>query len=326
MTDDYDTRYNYLPEPLREAPRAFDLWSQRQLLAEQDASTPDHPLYHYTSEQALKGILANEKLWCFGHSYQKDVQEFQYALDIARRVIEEIEKSDDPPTHWFCACLLDMINNNSFTDTFEFYLFSLSRHADDPQQWQDYGDAGCGFAIGFAPKLFAPTQNVLNDQANENQYVGRVVYGDEATAARHRHAVSEAARIASRVAWSNRQLADTIKPSDYFSAVAREVIASQLIWNCLTAKHAKFSNEREVRYIIMGIVSKFDLHRKFFGGRGYVETSLNLKTAGSIMEILVGPRAADDAEAMVKTFLNANGYPATIAVRRSCVVPSASSR
>ena len=142
MSDDYDTRYDYLPEPLREAPRAFDMWSKKQLLAEQDASTPDHPLYHYTVEQALKGILANEKVWCFGHQYQKDVQEFQYSLDIARRVIKEVGEGDDHPTHWFCACLLDMLDNNSFIDTFEFYLFSLSRHPDDPQQWREYGDAG----------------------------------------------------------------------------------------------------------------------------------------------------------------------------------------
>lgn len=229
MSDDYNARYDYLPEPLREAPRAFDMWSKEQLLVEQDASTPDHPLYHYTGEQALKGILASEKLWCFGHQYQKDVQEFQYSLDIARRVIKEVGESDDHPTHWFCACLLDMLDNNSFTDTFEFYLFSLSRHADDPQQWREYGDAGRGFVIGFAPTLFAPTQNVLNAQANENLYVGRVLYGDADTAARHRSVVAEAARIASRVARANRLMLDTVKPSDYFSAVARDGMSLSLL-------------------------------------------------------------------------------------------------
>lgn len=260
MSDDYDTRFDYLPRPLREAPRAFDIWSQSQLLAEQNASTPNHPLYHYTDEKSLKGILENEKLWCFGHQYQKDVREFQYSLDIARRVIKEVGKSDDRPTRWFCDCLLDMLDNNSFTDTFEFYLFSLSRHADDPQQWRDYGDFGRGFALGFAPKLFAPTQNSLSEQANENLYVGRVLYGDEDTAARHRSVVTEAAHIASRVARASRLTPYKVNPSDYFSAVAREVIASQLIWNCLTAKHENFSNEREVRYIIMGIISQFEPH------------------------------------------------------------------
>jgi hypothetical protein len=168
--------------------------------------------------------------------------------------------------------------------------------------------------------LFAPTQNVLNEQANENLYVGRVLYGDADTAARHRSVVSEAACIVSRVARANHPIPNTVKPSDYFSSVAREVIASQLIWNCLTAKHQNFSNEREVRYIIMGIISKFEPHRKYFNGKAYVETPLPLKTAGSVMEILVGPRAPDGAEAMVKTFLKANGYPDAIPVRRSGAV------
>jgi hypothetical protein len=320
MSDDYDIRYEYLPKTLREAPRAFNMWSKKQLLVEQDASTPDHPLYHYTGEQALKGILANEKLWCFGHQYQKDKQEFQYSLNIARRVIKEVGESDDGPTHWFCACLLDILNNNSFTDTFEFYLFSLSRHGDDPQQWREYGDAGRGFAIGFAPTLFAPTQSVINEQTTENLFVGRVIYGDADTAARHRSVVSEAARITSRVAWANRPMPNTVKPSDYFSAVAREVIASQLIWNCLTAKHENFSNEREIRYIIMGIISKFEPHRRRFNGKAYVETPLPLKTAGNIMEILVGPSVPDGAESMVKKLLKANDYPEAIPVRRSGAV------
>ena len=289
MNDDYDTRYDYLPEPLREAPRTFDVWSKKQLLAEQAASTPDQPLFHYTNEQALKGILSNEKLWCFGHQYQKDLQEFRYSLENARRVIKEVGESDDGPTHWFCACLLDMLDNNSLTDTFEFYLFSLSRHADDPRQWREYGDSGRGFAIGFAPTLFAPKQNVLNEEANENVYVGRVLYGDADTAARHRSVVSKAAHITSRVAWANRPMPDTLKPSDYFSVMAREVIASQLIWNCLTAKHNSFSNEREVRYIIMGIISKFDPHRKHFNSKAYVETPLPLKTLGASLKYWLVP-------------------------------------
>jgi hypothetical protein len=113
---------------------------------------------------------------------------------------------------------------------------------------------------------------------------------------------------------------NTVKPSDYFSAVAREVIASQLIWNCLTAKHENFSNEREIRYIIMGIISKFEPHRRRFNGKAYVETPLPLKTAGNIMEILVGPSVPDGAESMVKKLLKANDYPEAIPVRRSGAV------
>ena len=317
MSDDYDTRYDYLPEPLREAPRAFDTWSKKQLLAEQDASTPDHPALPLHNEQALNGILSNEKLWCFGHQYQKDVQEFRYSLEIARRVIKEVGETDDGPTYWFCACLLDMLDNNSFTDTLSFISLASAVTPTTPSNGGNTGTAGVASRSGLHRPCSRHRKASLNEQANENLYVGRVLYGDAAHSSRHRSVVSEAARIASRVAWANRPMSDTVKPSDYFSAVAREVIASQLIWNCLTAKHENFSNEREVRYIIMGIISKFDLHRKHFNGKAYVEAPLPLKTIGSIKEILVGPGAPAGAEAMVEAFLKANGYPEAIPVRCS---------
>ena len=108
VSDAVDIRHHELPPELQVAPRDFNAWSQAQLLQEQAASTPDAPLYHYTGEEALKGILANEKIWCFDHRYQKDRKEFDYSLTIARRVIEELGGSDDGPTGHFCACLIDL--------------------------------------------------------------------------------------------------------------------------------------------------------------------------------------------------------------------------
>jgi Protein of unknown function (DUF2971) len=317
MTESFDDRHHDLPPELQAAPREFDAWSQDQLRKEQDESTPTLPLYHYTDETALKGILTHEKLWCFNHQHQKDRTEFDYSLEIARRVIAEIGTSTDGPTRHFCASLLDVLENNSFTATFEFYLFSLSRHEDDPQQWRHYGDKGRGFAIGFAPHLFAPTEMALHEQANENLHVGRVIYGDAETEARHRCVIETAAQITSRVAWANQSLGNTVKPSDYFIAMVREVIASQLIWNCLTAKLKDFANEREVRFIVMNVIKRFDGLRKQIKGKTYIEAPLRLKQPGGIMQILVGPAASAGAEQMVSNFLRAHGYPDGIPIRRS---------
>jgi hypothetical protein len=226
----------------------------------------------------------------------------------------------DGPTRYFCASLLDVLDNNSFTATFEFYLFSLSRHEDDPQQWREYGDKGRGFAIGFAPHLFAPTEMTLHEQANENLHVGRVIYGEEEIEARHRRVIEAAAQITSRVAWANRSLGDATKPSDYFIAMVREVIASQLIWNCLTAKHKGFANEREVRFIVMNLIKRFDGLREQIKGKTYIEAPIRLKQPGSIMQILVGPAAPACAEVMVSDFLREQRYSDGIPVRRSSAI------
>ena len=200
------------------------------------------------------------------------------------------------------------------TDIFEFYLFSLSRHRNDRQQWQCYGQHGRGFAIGLARSLFQANQTNLSERANENIFVGRVIYGDVPTEQRHRRAIECAADITSRVAQASPFLVPKLKPSNYILRMAQDVIASQLIWNCLTAKHMNYANEREVRYVIMNEREKFDADRKSLNGRHYIEAPCELKIPGTIMEVLVGPLAPAGAEEMIDEFLKAQGYPDDILI------------
>lgn len=60
-TDDTSMDNIGLPPALLEAPRQFDVWAKKQLLAEQAASTPTVPLYHYTREVSFRGILSGEQ-------------------------------------------------------------------------------------------------------------------------------------------------------------------------------------------------------------------------------------------------------------------------
>jgi hypothetical protein len=98
-----------------------------------------------------------------------------------------------------------------------------------------------------------------------------------------------------------------------------EFIASQLVWNCLTAKDIKYANEREVRYVIMNLPGKFDDIRRELKlddrTKHYVEADLPLKKRGNIKEILIGPLAPKDAEAKARLFLKKQGYPAIRVVR-----------
>jgi len=65
MTDTFEDRKADLPAELRAALKEFTAWSQAQLLNEQNESTPTEPLYHYTGEEAIRGILTNQHIWCF---------------------------------------------------------------------------------------------------------------------------------------------------------------------------------------------------------------------------------------------------------------------
>jgi hypothetical protein len=59
------------------------------------------------------------------------------------------------------------------------------------------------------------------------------------------------------------------------------VIASQLVWNCLTAKSEEFEDESEVRYVIMNVPDKFQSIRKPLGEKDYIEADLPLKVEGA---------------------------------------------
>jgi hypothetical protein len=301
------------------APREFGQWARARLLIEQQESTPTEPLYHYTDMTALHSILSSQRMWCFSHEQQTDKAEFEYALAVAVRVLKKVRRSDDFFTQHFAECVLDMLEMNKLSGPFEFYLFSVSRHRDHEPQWRAYGRGGTGYAIGLSPALFQPDELDLYEEANKNLHIGRVVYGDVPTTARHELAVRAAAEITSRIGRANNDLVRAVGIASYLRAMAHELLSLQLIWNCLTAKEPDFEDERQVRGIIMNVKAKFDPWRRTHAGRTYVEHELLLKQPGSIVEVIVGPNAVPTAEATVIALLRAQGYPEGIPVRRSAV-------
>src|ERR1700730_7782595 len=98
--------------------------------------------------------------------------------------------------------------------------------------------------------------------------------------------------------------------------MSHELLASQLIWNCLTSKHMRYADEREVRGIIMNTQSKFDPWRRTHAGATTWSTNCRSRWRAPSLRF-IGPHVPPDAEADVRTFLSAQGYAATVPVRRS---------
>jgi hypothetical protein len=308
-----------LPKPLAAAVAEFEAWIQDELLADQARSIPKTTLYHYTDLAALQGIIEKQKIWCFLHSQQSDLTEVQFSMDIGRQVIRQEACRGNPAVKSFLLGLNDLLGNNPLGETFDFYFFSLSDHRDDPQQWDEYGCKGTGFSVGLAPTLFQPDQPALLPRANENVFVSKVIYGRDATRSRHRHGVRKLADIVGRVSLANPDLVRGKTLQAWFDIMNKGLIATLLIWNCLTAKAARFQNERETRYILLGMRKVFDEWRREHNGRKYVETHLPLSAPGNLTEIIVGPLAPVGAEDAMRAFLRDHGYPESIPVTRSVV-------
>lgn len=234
-------------------------------------------------------------------------------------MIGEEAARGNPAVNSILTGLDGILTSNPMGETFDFYFFSLSSHRDHAKQWEEYGDKGRGFAIGFAPTLFQPDRSELAPLANENVFVSRVIYGGDATSTRHRRGIRKLAEIITRVQRANPYLVQGKNLQTWFDQINRAFIAELLIWNCLTAKSEGYRDEQETRYIILGVRAIFEDCRKQHDGRDYVETPLPLREPGNITEILVGPDAPHGAEAMATELLKDLGYPAGISVTRSAV-------
>lgn len=313
MTHRNDPQYSFykLPAALEVALQRFGQWSDAQLSREQDDVTPTKPLYHYTRHRdALEGILRDRRLWLFSHDQQDDKEEFQYSRGIALADLKRIEEHGDEFAREFAICVRDLIAKNELTRVFKYYLFSFSVKRDDAKLWDEYAEHATGFSIGFVPKIFVGDTMTVSPRANDNAHVGRVVYGDNKTLYRHNKVIERAAKITHQIGAANRSLhrRDSVH-SDYINAMAKEYIARQFIWRCLTAKRShRWEHQSEVRFVCLNVREKFDGIEETFRGRQYVPYPHDPLPHDFIAEIMIGSAAPKDAEADVERFLKEYGY------------------
>lgn len=106
-------------------------------------STPEW-LWHYTSPTAVLGILTHGVIRATMIHYLNDARELNYALDLAKDVIEE--ESDKGGAHEsadLCREFLERIRNIAV------YVASFSAQKDDLSQWRAYCPPGGGHALAF---------------------------------------------------------------------------------------------------------------------------------------------------------------------------------
>ena len=107
----------------------------------------------------------------------------------------------------------------------------------------------------------------------------------------------------------------------FLRELALQVIASPMIWNCLTCKHSAYQEEDEVRLVVLGKKTKFRKYRRTRQRNGkavpYIESNMPLHERGSICKIIIGPAAPKTAKTYVRKVLKDAGIKFAIPIRRS---------
>ena len=309
-----------IPEELEVALGEYRSWNAHHLASEQKKATVTAPLYQYTGWGGLCGIIESQSVWFTDYRHLNDPSELSHGVEVAHEVLATVTQGADPRIGLFMQMIGDLLVPKNFVGSLDFFTASFTPQRDDLGQWRAYGDNGRGFALGFAPKMFEVVDS-SGLQPNEMSFLGSVLYEKNAIFARHKAAIDAAASIFLATCEAHAELlADRSVGLPFMRHMANELIASPLIWNCLTSKHIAYQHEHEVRLILMGQTSNLSPYVKtrMRGSESvpYVAHPFRVREPGAIHEIVVGPSATVDAEHRVRETLASHGLP-TVAITRS---------
>jgi len=110
---------------------------------------PDHPLYHYTTQEGLLGIVKKREIWASHHQYLNDTQEFLHAMALFCAEIEKRLNSESAGSE--IRLELEEMRSavNRGNENASGYVASFSADGDSLSQWRAYGGPTSGFALGF---------------------------------------------------------------------------------------------------------------------------------------------------------------------------------
>lgn len=301
-----------LPEPFRNAVNAFQERVNAKLESQQEADKVQQPLYHYTAAAGLKGIFETEQLWFTDYRFQNDPDEFRYGKELAVKALKTFRAAaQNNYAKQLIESVRSILTSDQMDSALDVFLACFTRKRDDVGQWKTYGDNGRGFAIGFAPRMFAIEDSHFQTHS-EKTFCGPVVYDRAKALSRHREAIDWALDEFLKAVSPPPPL---MNPSGNKDAFVREMrnslIAQPLIWYALTAKKHAYHVEDEVRQVLLGAGDDLQpyIQTRARGSENvpYVAVPWRVREAGMIDEIIVGPAAALGAEEDVMAMLRHYG-------------------
>ena len=113
----------------------------------------DKPLYHYTTQSGLLGIIRSREMWVTHTQYLNDRREFVHAVDLVRAEISRLLAAS-PKDSSRTENLNRMEQALQWTpESINVCVCSYSEEQDSLSQWRAYGAGKSAFAIGFPADL-----------------------------------------------------------------------------------------------------------------------------------------------------------------------------
>jgi len=235
---------------------------------------PSFPLYHYTDQKGLIGILSSKQIWLSHSQYLNDRREFLHAIELVHDEIKKLEQSletlEEAATAQTLHERLDGIEQTNVM------VCSFSEERDSLSQWRAYGGK-TGFAIGFA------SGSIVSDPINSGILLGKCIYDEEEQRALLKSEI--------RIVYEQKRKWDRDGRTEAEKALPNQLIP-KLLRLAPLIKHESFKSEKEWRLI--GIESCGSPNFGFREGNStivpyYKHSLLNEKKELLLSEIVIGP-------------------------------------
>lgn len=145
---------------------------------------PQKPLYHYTTQTGLLGIIRARQIWMTHTQYLNDRREFLHAVDLVRGEIQRLIGEQNGRPREASTTRMEALNKmrgavSSSPEHINVCVCSFSEDSDSLSQWRAYGGSS-GFAIGFSPGVLGAAVE------KHGFFLAQCIYDPEA----QRHVVS----------------------------------------------------------------------------------------------------------------------------------------
>jgi hypothetical protein len=128
---------------------ATDFKFEQSILNDALSLTPSIPLYHYTGQDGLLGIIKERAIWASHHQCLNDTQEFLHAKSLIRSEVDKHRTDADGNTIKLLDEMQATLEGPKGNEEVNLYVASFSEDGDSLSQWRAYGGQTAGFALGF---------------------------------------------------------------------------------------------------------------------------------------------------------------------------------
>jgi Protein of unknown function (DUF2971) len=135
--------------------------------------TPPSELFHYTTADALVGIIKADAIWATNFRYVNDLTEFTYANELLQREMKRDINSQALSPQLYAAFNHIIESPEMLLAGADVYLACFCEQGNLLSQWRAYGSRGGGYAMG----LNATTASLGGMNPRHSLY--RVTYNEE---------------------------------------------------------------------------------------------------------------------------------------------------